>query len=484
MNMTQLAFIKRLDCVKRVKTNEGINPFPVKEAVSESIEATTIVADIHNEVMTEASFEAELNGNDGIAVASVGGSARSSCCPCASNTDMESAQEIEIERSVNGCICCPGSEQWFKFTVPETKVYTIHTTGSLDTIGTLYDQDGNCIIEVDDYKACGKLNFRIIRTLNANTTYYVKVKESKSNTGSYILKVTNKTLVQYINVNSSLVILQKGNTYELPIQPNTFVPISSAEQLSNLSATTVPSNADEKKVIWISNDNDVIHIESDWHNGKIYQTLTAVGVGNAELLVYDWLGNGKPGKCNICVTESTTPKVTVMSCSNPGWIASSKTMGEDMAAAFNCDESYSVHSPTTASEFETCWREAKECIIIHTHGSPTALGNQDENDSKYSIIQKNEICNLPINNKVRFIMMTACETAGGTANNNVAYWLSKKINPNGIVIANTDVVEGDDTYFSGYNKNPTWKVYKNGSIQRTLSNVTLTMSSAYGVYTD
>ena len=32
MNMTQLAFIKQLDCVERVKTDEGINPFLAEEA--------------------------------------------------------------------------------------------------------------------------------------------------------------------------------------------------------------------------------------------------------------------------------------------------------------------------------------------------------------------------------------------------------------------------------------------------------------------
>ena len=32
MNMTRLAFIKQLDCVERVKTDEGINPFLAEEA--------------------------------------------------------------------------------------------------------------------------------------------------------------------------------------------------------------------------------------------------------------------------------------------------------------------------------------------------------------------------------------------------------------------------------------------------------------------
>lgn len=62
------------------------------------------------------------------------------------------------------------------------------------------------------------------------------------------------------------------------------------------------------------------------------------------------------------------------------------------------------------------------------------------------------------------------------------YWVSKKINPNGIVIANTDVVSGGATSFRGTNNNPTWKVYKNGILQSSVSDVTLTMQSAYAIY--
>lgn len=81
-------------------------------------------------------------------------------------------------------------------------------------------------------------------------------------------------------------------------------------------------------------------------------------------------------------------------------------------------------------------------------------------------------------------MMTACETAGGTENDNIAYWLSKKINANGIVIviANTDIVSGDSTHFKGTNGNTTWKVYKNGIVQAPIYDVTLTMQSAYNLY--
>ena len=45
MNMTQLAFIKRLDCVERVRTDEGLNPFLAEEAVSpKAVEAETPVS--------------------------------------------------------------------------------------------------------------------------------------------------------------------------------------------------------------------------------------------------------------------------------------------------------------------------------------------------------------------------------------------------------------------------------------------------------
>ena len=179
MNMTQLAFIKRLDCVERVKTNEGMNPFLAEEAVKltpshqsqreDEIlddEVEMVITDIDPETLevqteialnrpTDANLEsvaiAETDQmNNGVAVASVATSSRSSCSCCPTNTDMASAQEINVGSLIDGYICCPGSEQWFKFTVPQDGTYTIYTIGSLDTVGTLYDCCGNPIITVDN----------------------------------------------------------------------------------------------------------------------------------------------------------------------------------------------------------------------------------------------------------------------------------------------------------------------------------------------
>ena len=328
MNMTQLAFIKRLDCVERVRTDEGRNPFLAEEAVSpEAVEAETpvetpveTVAQQNVEtaqteqVMTLAADESvavaaeplaaiadDSNAaNDGIAVANVYNTSSSCCCP--TNKDMASAKEIQIETTVYGNICCPGAEQWFKFTVPKDATYTIYTTESLDTVGTLYDCCGNQIVEVDDYAPCGKINFRIIRYLTANTTYYLRVTEAKSDTGKYKLRVTQTRLVDSVSINMSEITLNHiGKVYELPVLPNTFAGVEGAEPLTNLKATTIPSSADEKKVIWGSFDHNVIKIDSGWYNGQRYQTLTVVGNGTAKLYAYDWNENGRRGECTINV---------------------------------------------------------------------------------------------------------------------------------------------------------------------------------------
>ena len=292
------------------------------------------------------------------------------------------------------------------------------------------------------------------------------------------MKVTQKCLVDSVSLNQSEITLDHiGKVYELPITPNTFTYVEGAEPLDTLAVSIEPSNADEKKVLWYSFDRDIIRIDSGFYNGQRYQTLTVVGTGTTKLYAYDWYENGKHAECTVYVP----PKVTVLSCSPSGWIESSEIMGRDMATEFNYEESYVVKTPTNTSLFETCWKEAGECIIIHTHGSPEGLYDHGIGSTPI-IVSKGNISNLPVNTAIRFIMMTACETAGGTESDNVAYWLSKKINPNGIVIANTDIVSGGSTSFRGTNSNPTWKIYKNGIIQAPIYDVTLTMQSAYRIY--
>ena len=116
MNMTQLAFIKRLDCIEGVKSESVHNPFlsdmpnkPVSEPMSMSAQVRVIEEIVGNEDVSESNAT----------TASVTVSPRSSCgscsycSSCTCNKCMSDSKEISDESWTSGCICCPGTEQWF-----------------------------------------------------------------------------------------------------------------------------------------------------------------------------------------------------------------------------------------------------------------------------------------------------------------------------------------------------------------------------------
>lgn len=329
MNMTQLAFIKQLDCVERVKTDEGINPFLAEEAVkltpnqqedellddvvqvavtdieTETLEVQTEIAlnrTTDAELETVAIAETEQAGSD-IAVASVTATERSSCCSCPTNVSMETAATISDESYTSGYICCPGAEQWFKFVATRIGRYTICTTGNLDTVGTLYDCCGNQITRVDDYAPCGKINFRIICNLTEGNTYYIKVGVSKGNVGSYTLRVTERVFANYVNINKTAITLEKGVTYELPITPNyTYKGYNGAQRIPGLSVSISPSNANEQKIWWWKQYGDVLDCSYGWDDdGDRYIHVTATEIGTAKLYAQDWNENGKRDECTVTV---------------------------------------------------------------------------------------------------------------------------------------------------------------------------------------
>lgn len=397
MNMTQLAFIKQLDCVERVKTDEGINPFLAEEAVKltpshqeqqedETLndEEQEVVADIDPETpeaQTElvlnrtinASLEtvalAELDQTDsGVAIASVTASARSSCCPCPTNVSMETAAAISDEGYTSGCICCPGAEQWFKFVATRNGQYTICTTGSLDTIGTLYDCCGNLITEVDDYAPCGKINFRIICNLTAGNTYYVKVRIYGNDTGNYTLEVTERVFANYVIINKNTITLEKGVTYELPITPNyTYKGYNGAQRIPGLSASINPSNANEQKIWWWEQYGDVLECSYGWDDdGDRYIHVTATGIGTAKIYAQDWNENGKKDECTVTVVieycggdnyrDVTQHSMILQSdgyyvCSNCGYKIKSPSLQdkdilseEDYYKVLSCDMSFPYYA--------------------------------------------------------------------------------------------------------------------------------------------
>ena len=310
LNMEQLVFVKSSGCIERVGSDEGVNPYLSENAGNsdsdvddrqEDAEAGDVVEE-NNASGIPAELSEELSAAELTAV-----------CPCPGNKNMENAKRISDESYTGGCICCPGSEQWFVFTAARTGRYTILTTGSSDTVGTLYDCCGNQLAEVDDYAPCGKINFRIVCNLTAGATYYVKVRLYGSNTGSYVLRVTDQVFADYVTVSKDSVTLDCGVTYELPITPNyTYRGYNGAKRISGLSVSVSPSYADEKKVWWYAQNSDILSTSTGWDNaGNRYIHITAKKNGTTKLFAEDWNENGKRDECIVNVKGKPVTGVTL-----------------------------------------------------------------------------------------------------------------------------------------------------------------------------
>ncbi len=116
-------------------------------------------------------------------------------CGCFSN-DMASAINLPFINWQRGRISCPGADIWYKFTANISDAhpngspgwYIVHTQGSLDTIGYLYDSYGNQIAFNDDNGS--DMSFRIWTQLNYGETYFLRVKAYGNNTGDFDVRVS------------------------------------------------------------------------------------------------------------------------------------------------------------------------------------------------------------------------------------------------------------------------------------------------------
>ena len=138
---------------------------------------------------------AELNArslDEGVSVLCVGDDCDDGCY----SNDMASAISLPFLNWRSGSITCPGNEVWYKFTANASGVhpngspgwYTVHTQGSLDTVGYLYDSYGNQIAYNDD--GGNGLNFNFWAQLEYYETYYIRVKAYGSNTGNFDIRVS------------------------------------------------------------------------------------------------------------------------------------------------------------------------------------------------------------------------------------------------------------------------------------------------------
>ena len=286
MSMTQLKGIKTLDCVEQVWENRP----QMKNGTARTNVATANVAAV-NAAATEFTSEdvatLSLASETGTEVATASTSAkpeRTLCSECASANDMASAITLKLDQSREGCICCPGSEVWYKIVVDTRYTYTIYTTGYLDTEGYLYDWNGNPIACDDD--SYPNLNFKIQKSLLPGKTYYLCVKAYGDNTGEYSVQITNEIFVSSVEFDKKTVTMRVGDSV-------------------TLTATVSPDNASDKRVFCRRWGDDVVDIEyeSDGYM-MIPVTVTAKAVGSCEIHVYDWFERGAVvGVCMIQVVD-------------------------------------------------------------------------------------------------------------------------------------------------------------------------------------
>ena len=332
MNMTQLAFIKGLNCITKVKKEQKVNPFLKEAAESESatkdrqlkeitdnekndIYVTESKANVEVATGVQKSVNAEeavaeialasTSSEDNIIATSFSAQTRSTCNNCLVNGNMETAKEISDDGYTSGTISCPGAEQWFKFTATRTGQYTIIAWSCLDTIGTLYDSCGNQIVEVDDYAPCGKLDFRIITNLTLGATYYLKVRLYGDDTGAFRLNVTDRVFAEYVTINKDAITLEMGVTYELPLTPNyAYKGYNGARPIPGLSVSLHPSNANEQKIWWFAENENVLTCSYDCDDDEErYIHVTATGVGTSKLYAEDWNENGQYDTCTVIVAN-------------------------------------------------------------------------------------------------------------------------------------------------------------------------------------
>ncbi len=151
-----------------------------------------ITSDEKDKIMSNI---AKLNARSldkGVSVLCVGDDCDDGCY----SNDMASAISLPFLNWRSGSITCPGNEVWYKFTANASGVhpngspgwYTVHTKGSLDTVGYLYDSYGNQIAYNDD--GGNGLNFNFRAQLDYYETYYIRVKAFGNNTGNFDIRVS------------------------------------------------------------------------------------------------------------------------------------------------------------------------------------------------------------------------------------------------------------------------------------------------------
>ena len=168
--------------------------------------------------------------------------------------------------------------------------------------------------------------------------------------------------------------------------------------------------------------------------------------------------------------------IPVISCISSGWVDSSRIMGLAVSNYLYKNKRVSVCCPINERDFLSLWSMfVTDCLIIHTHGNYDGLSTENNEDEIWRIISLNGIKKMSKNTNIKNVIITACNVAGGNIYNNVACVISKKISPDGYVLASIGNVSGYSDKFTSKNM---WVVYQNGRIIYRFNNNKITMRIA------
>ena len=198
----------------------------------------------------------------------------------------------------------------------------------------------------------------------------------------------------------------------------------------------------------ISNNSSIVSVNAS-------RRLTGENQGVARITISARL-NGTSYSYSCYVHVKST--VLVFSCTPDAWLTTSQTMGENLASEVGAEE-WGVQA-VFGDEFANLWNNTtSDHIIIHTHGGPGGLGNEEGYDGSFTT---ENISQLVRNSAIGFVLITACETGGQNGTDqNFASLLSQYIAEDGVVVCSTTNVEGVDTEFIARHGGE-WIAYCNG----------------------
>lgn len=150
------------------------------------VDALDDESNVGNNCSAGAFFRVVMPDDDGDGDGGGGGDGGSGDGSDDHGDSRETATEVAVPSSTAGSLESSGDSDYFRIVLQQAAALELHTTGSTDTFGVLYQEDGSHITEDDD--SGSGLNFRVNRYLAAGT-YFLEVRGySSSTTGSYSLE--------------------------------------------------------------------------------------------------------------------------------------------------------------------------------------------------------------------------------------------------------------------------------------------------------